>query len=76
MQHLIETQLCLLQDSDSAQLELVKKDEDEVNVFPDLPGSHIKQTFPALEFVKAICKVLSLDSALSSEVRRLRRIQN
>ena len=32
MPHLIETQLCLLQDSDSAQLELVKKDEDEVKL--------------------------------------------
>ena len=32
MPHMIETQLCLLQDSDSAQLELVKKDEDEVKL--------------------------------------------
>ena len=32
MPHLIETQLFLLQDSDSAQLELVKKDEDEVKL--------------------------------------------
>ena len=48
-------------------------DEDEENIFPDLPGSHVKQTFPALEFVKAVCKVLALDTALGEEVRKLRR---
>merc|ERR1712110_625332 len=30
-------------------------------------------TFPALEFVKAVCKVLQVDSALGDEVRKLRR---
>ena len=48
-------------------------DDEEENIFPELPGSHVKQTFPALEFVKAVCKVLALDSALSDEVRKLRR---
>ena len=48
-------------------------DEDEENIFPELPGSHVKKTFPALEFVKAVCKVLALDSALTDEVRKLRR---
>ena len=48
-------------------------DEDEVNIFPELPGSHVKQTFPALEFIKAVCKVLALDTALTDEVRKLRR---
>ena len=48
-------------------------DPDEINIFPDLPGSHVKQTFPALEFVKAVVKVLALDTALGEEVRKLRR---
>ena len=53
--------------------QITGKDEKEVSVFPELPGSHIRQTFPALEFVKAVCKVLSLDLTLTDEVRRLRR---
>ena len=40
--------------------------EDEV--FPTLPGSHLRLTNPSLEFVKALCKVLSLDSAITDEV--------
>ena len=48
-------------------------DEDEENIFPDLPGSHLKLTFPALEFVKAVCKVLSLDLQISDQVRKMRR---
>ena len=38
-----------------------------------LPGSHLKLTHPALEFVKALCKVLSLDSAIIDPVNQLRR---
>jgi DNA polymerase epsilon subunit 1 len=38
-----------------------------------LPGSHLSLTNPALEFVKALCKVLSLDSAITDEVNKLRR---
>jgi len=48
-------------------------DEEEDNIFPELPGSHLKLTFPALEFVKAVCKVLGLDSAVQSQVRKMRR---
>eukprot|EP00731_Ephydatia_muelleri_P013509 Em0007g819a len=32
------------------------------DVFPSLPGSHLTFNNPALEFVKDVCKVLSLDS--------------
>ena len=53
--------------------QITGNDEDEVNIFPELPGSHVSQTFPALEFVKAVCKVLALDSTLTEEIRRLRR---
>merc|ERR1719318_524136 len=48
-------------------------DEDEDNIFPELPGSHLKLTFPALEFVKAVCKVLGLDPAVQNQVRKMRR---
>ncbi|XP_015904688.2 DNA polymerase epsilon catalytic subunit A [Parasteatoda tepidariorum] len=43
------------------------------NVFPVLPGSHLKMTSPALEFTKAVCKVLSLDNKLSDVVLKVRR---
>ena len=33
----------------------------------------MKLTHPALEFVKALCKVLSLDTAITEEVNQLRR---
>ena len=42
-------------------------------MFPLLPGSHIKFTNPALEFVKSLCKVLSLDPAITDQVNKLRR---
>lgn len=48
-------------------------DEQEVSVFPRLPGSHLSLTHPALEFVKALCKVLSIDSAITDQVAQLRR---
>ena len=48
-------------------------DEGEASVFPSLPGSHLKLTHPALEFVKALCKVLSLDDAITEQVTQLRR---
>ncbi len=38
-----------------------------------LPGSHLRLTNPALEFVKALHKVLSLDSSIEDEANRLRR---
>lgn len=43
--------------------------DDETNVFPLLPGSHLRLTNPALEFVKALCKVLSLDVSITEQVR-------
>ncbi|XP_054717403.1 DNA polymerase epsilon catalytic subunit A-like [Uloborus diversus] len=42
------------------------------DIFPALPGSHLKFTNPALEFTKAICKVLSLDSQLKSVIMKVR----
>merc|ERR1712038_2017737 len=43
------------------------------SVFPILPGSYLKLTNPALEFVKALCHVLNLDSAIENEVTKLKR---
>ena len=50
-----------------------REEEEEGSIFPTLPGSHLHLTFPALEFVKAICKVLGLDPAIEAEVRKMRR---
>ena len=53
---------------------LVKgREEQEESIFPSLPGSHLSLTFPALEFVKAVCKVLGLDGAVEAPVRKMRR---
>jgi DNA polymerase epsilon subunit 1 len=41
--------------------------------FPSLPGSYLNLTNPALEFTKAVCQVLSLDSSVSNEVQLLKR---
>ncbi len=43
------------------------------SVFPRLPGSHLRLTNPALEFVKSLHRVLSLDDAIAEEVNKLRR---
>ena len=51
--------------------ELANHDND--SAFPHLPGSHLKLTNPALEFIKALHKVLSLDSAITEEMSKLRR---
>lgn len=48
-------------------------DAGEESAFPMLPGSHLKLTHPALEFVKALCKVLSLDQSITDQVQQLRR---
>jgi len=42
-------------------------------IFPNLPGSHLKLNNPALEFIKALCKVLDLDSGIKPTVTKLRR---
>ena len=42
------------------------------SVFPTLPGSHLVLSNPALEFVKGVCKVLSLDSSTRHQVAKLR----
>jgi DNA polymerase epsilon subunit 1 len=42
-------------------------------VFPNHPGSHLDMKNPALEFVKCLCKVLSLDSTTQHQVTKLKR---
>ncbi|XP_076438241.1 DNA polymerase epsilon catalytic subunit A-like [Babylonia areolata] len=41
--------------------------------FPRLPGSHLSLSNPALEFIKSVCQVLSLDNNISLQVTKLRR---
>jgi len=41
--------------------------------FPVLPGSHQTLTNPALEFIKSVCKIFSLDPSLEHEVQVMRR---
>ncbi|XP_077998858.1 DNA polymerase epsilon catalytic subunit A-like [Glandiceps talaboti] len=41
--------------------------------FPRLPGSHLPLSNPALEFIKAVCKVLALDSNITIQVTKLKR---
>ncbi|CAL1540665.1 unnamed protein product, partial [Lymnaea stagnalis] len=47
--------------------------EGEGDLFPRLPGSHLKLSNPALEFVKSICEVLALDSNITIQVKKLKR---
>ncbi|CAJ0933213.1 unnamed protein product [Ranitomeya imitator] len=42
-------------------------------MFPILPGSHLPLNNPALEFIKYVCKVLSLDSNITNQVNKLKR---
>nr|XP_028564984.1 DNA polymerase epsilon catalytic subunit A [Podarcis muralis] len=42
-------------------------------MFPALPGSHLMLNNPALEFVKYVCKVLSLDTNIANQVSKLKR---
>ncbi|XP_048254478.1 DNA polymerase epsilon catalytic subunit A-like isoform X1 [Haliotis rufescens] len=41
--------------------------------FPQLPGSHLPLNNPSLEFVKAVCKVLALDTNVTIQVTKLKR---
>ncbi|KAL2356264.1 hypothetical protein BJ546DRAFT_596580 [Cryomyces antarcticus] len=41
--------------------------------FPSLPGSHLKLTNPALQLVKSVMQVLSLDKTITLEARLLRK---
>ncbi|KAK3581719.1 hypothetical protein CHS0354_015350 [Potamilus streckersoni] len=41
--------------------------------FPQPPGSHLPLNNPSLEFVKAVCKVLSLDPNVTIQVNKLNR---
>lgn len=45
------------------------------DLFPQHAGSHLKLHNPALEFVKAICHVLSLDPNIRHQVAKLRYVQ-
>ncbi|XP_027422941.1 DNA polymerase epsilon catalytic subunit A isoform X2 [Bos indicus x Bos taurus] len=42
-------------------------------MFPVLPGSHLLLNNPALEFIKYVCKVLSLDTNITNQVNKLTR---
>ncbi|KAM8817888.1 DNA polymerase epsilon catalytic subunit A isoform 4-T4 [Rhynchonycteris naso] len=42
-------------------------------MFPALPGSHLLLNNPALEFIKYVCKVLSLDTNITNQVNKLNR---
>ncbi|XP_066545416.1 DNA polymerase epsilon catalytic subunit A [Amia ocellicauda] len=42
-------------------------------MFPVLPGSHLPLNNPALEFIKYVCQVLSLDSNITNQVNKLKR---
>ena len=48
--------------------------DEEEGMFPSLPGSHLSLTNPALELVKTICQVLSLDSSTRHQVTKLRSV--
>ncbi|XP_075753979.1 DNA polymerase epsilon catalytic subunit A isoform X1 [Pelodiscus sinensis] len=43
------------------------------DMFPVLPGSYLPLNNPALEFVKYVCKVLSLDANITNQVNKLKR---
>ncbi|XP_014670833.1 PREDICTED: DNA polymerase epsilon catalytic subunit A-like [Priapulus caudatus] len=56
------------------QKKLSGSHDDMQDVFPKLPGSHLTDLkSPALEFVKAICQVLSLDASIVNQVTKMRR---
>ncbi|XP_053510024.1 DNA polymerase epsilon catalytic subunit A [Ictalurus furcatus] len=42
-------------------------------MFPVLPGSHLPLNNPALEFIKYVCQVLSLDANIVHQVNKLKR---
>ncbi|XP_037535886.1 DNA polymerase epsilon catalytic subunit A-like [Nematolebias whitei] len=42
-------------------------------LFPVLPGSHLPLNKPALEFIKYVCQVLSLDANIMNQVNKLKR---
>ncbi|KAK0148516.1 DNA polymerase epsilon catalytic subunit A [Merluccius polli] len=42
-------------------------------MFPSLPGSHLPLNNPALEFIKYVCQVLSLDVNITNQVNKLKR---
>uniref|UniRef100_A0A8C3L7G5 DNA polymerase epsilon catalytic subunit n=1 Tax=Chrysolophus pictus TaxID=9089 RepID=A0A8C3L7G5_CHRPC len=43
------------------------------DLFPVLPGSYLPLNNPALEFIKYVCQVLSLDANVTNQVNKLRR---
>ncbi|XP_052824360.1 DNA polymerase epsilon catalytic subunit A-like [Octopus bimaculoides] len=45
----------------------------EGSEFPEPPGSHLKPTCPALEFVKSVLTVLSLDTNVTLQATKLKR---
>ncbi|KAI8093391.1 uncharacterized protein BX664DRAFT_278331 [Halteromyces radiatus] len=55
------------------QEQALGQDDNPDMVFPQLAGSHLTLTNPALEFVKSLTVVLSLDHQLEDDVRLLKR---
>ncbi len=49
------------------------KDKGGPESFPDLPGSHLMLSSPALEFVKNVMVVLELDPDVDTEVQKLKK---
>ncbi|KAI9311051.1 hypothetical protein BX666DRAFT_2032324 [Dichotomocladium elegans] len=52
---------------------LHKQDQSEAYRFPQLSGSYLDLTNPALECTKSVCAVFGLDTALENEVRIVKR---
>jgi len=44
--------------------------------FPKRPGTHLTMTDPALEFVKMVCRVMSLEPSIETEVGILKGVCN
>ncbi|CAK8688654.1 unnamed protein product [Clavelina lepadiformis] len=42
-------------------------------LFPKLPGSHLELSNPTLEFVKSVCRVLSVDEHVTAQIEKMRR---
>jgi len=51
----------------------ILKDDGGPESFPELPGSHLSLSSPALEFIKSVVTVLELDSDVDTEVQHLKK---
>jgi DNA polymerase epsilon subunit 1 len=67
----ITQQLFMIVQKIHSQLEGIDEEVDQL--FPVLAGSHLNLSKPTLEFVKYVCKVLSLDISTQYSISKLRR---